>query len=130
MRQDSNIPFEPVDSYFDVLENILRFNSELYSHPGLCQRLNRFRSWYYIPEIDQFGPSQFVGYKDMTTDMYLKGKAPSGEVSERALNSLFRPVRRSDPDRMEYEEKLFDMCSLYEQKPNKAHRINIPKEDW
>ena len=120
--------YELIDSYKDVQINVQQFNYTLKFDPELSSRLNQFRSWYYIPEIDEFGPSQFVGYKWMTSDEY-KAEFFSGEATERSLQKFFRPLQRSDPLRGELEAKLASLCRRYRKTPNKAHRINIPR-DW
>jgi hypothetical protein len=51
----------------------------------------------------------------------------NGEATERALWRFFRPVQRSNPLRRELEAKLFNLCRRYGKRPNKAHRINIPR---
>ena len=120
--------YELIDSYLDVLDNVYRFNFDLDFDAELCSRLNQFRSWYYIPDLDQFGPSQFIGYKGMNAAEYKRGYT-SGEATGRALRSFFRPIQRSNPNRKDLESKLSDLCSRYGKRPNKAHRINIPR-DW
>ena len=128
MRGNMDSSYELIDSYWDVQDNVQQFNYDLKFDAELCSRLNQFRSWYYVPELDQFGPSQFVGYKWMSAAEYKEGNL-NGEATERALWKFFRPVPRSDPLRGELEDKLFDLCSRYGKRPNKAHRINIPI-DW
>ena len=120
--------YELIDSYWDVLGNVQQFNYDLKFDDELCSRLNQFRSWYYIPELDQFGPSQFIGYKDMSAAEYKIGYT-SGEATERALWRFFRPIQRSNPLRKDLESKLSDLCSRYGKSSNRAHRINIPR-DW
>ena len=118
--------YELVDSYWDVLDNVQRFNFDLDFNIDLQSRLNQFRSWYYIPDLGQFGPSKFIGYKGMNAAEY-KGGCPNGEATERALWRFFRRVQRSNPVRKSLESKLFDLCSRYGKRPNKAYRINIPR---
>ena len=119
--------YELIESYWDVQDNVQQFNYDLKFDTELCSRLNQFRSWYYIPELDQFGPSQFVGYQGMDATQYKEGDL-DGEATERVLWKFFRPIQRSNPRRGELETKLFDLCSLYRKRPNKSHRINIPRE--
>jgi len=120
--------YELKDSYEDVQINVQQFNYDLKFDTELSSRLNQFRSWYYIPEIDEFGPSQFVGYKMMSSDEY-KAEFFNGEATERALQRFFHPLKSSDPLRGELEAKLTYLCRRHGQRPNKAHRINIPR-DW
>ena len=120
--------YELIDSYWDVLDNVQQFNYDLDSDLELQSKLNQFRSWYYIPELDQFGPSQFMGYKDMSAAEY-KGRYMDGEATERVLWRFFRPIQRSNPLRKDLESKLSGLCSRYGKRPNRAYRINIPR-DW
>ena len=118
--------YELIDSYWDVLDNVYRFNLDLRFNLELQSKLNQFRSWYYIPDLDQFGPSQFIGYQGMDAAEYKEGY-PNGEATERALWRFFRRVQRSNPVRKSLESKLFDLCSRYGKRPNRAYRINIPR---
>ena len=127
-EREMNELYELIDSYLDVLDNVHRFNFDLDFDTELVTRLNQFRSWYYIPDLDQFGPSQFVGYQGMNATQYKEG-CLDGEATERALSRFFRPIQRSNPLREELEARLLDLCSRYGKRPNKAHRINIPR-DW
>jgi len=128
MRGNMDSLYEFIDSYWDVLDNVQRFNFDLDFDNELCSRLNQFRSWYYIPDLDQFGPSQFVGYKGMNAAEYERGYT-NGEATERVLWRFFRPIQRSNPDQKDLESKLSDLCRRYGKRPNKTHRINIPR-DW
>jgi len=119
--------YELIDSYWDVLDNVQRFNFDLDFDTELCSRLSQFRSWYYIPDLDQFGPSQFIGYKWMTATEYKIGYT-NGEATERVLQRFFRRIQRSNPIRKGLESRLFNLCSRYGKRPNRAYRINIPKD--
>jgi len=126
MAENSDSGYEPIKSYWNVLDNVLRFNNDVQFDTELCSRLNQFRSWCYIPELDQFGPSQFVGYKEMNAAEY-KWAHLNGGVTERVLGKFFRPIQRSNPNREMLETKLSDLCDKYGKRPNRAHRINIPR---
>jgi hypothetical protein len=65
----------------------------------------------------------------MTAAEY-KERYMNGEATERALQKFFRPIQRSNPDREMLESKLTDLCGEYGKRPNKAHRINIPREQF
>lgn len=119
-----------ITSYSDVFDSVRQFNYDLRFNATLQEKLNKFRSWYYIPELDMFGPSKFVGYKMMTGLEYHKGYGKDGEATERALRKFFRPIQRSHPYRRALEVKLSELCSSYEKRPNRAYRINIPKKSW
>ena len=119
--------YELVDSYWDVVDNVQQFNYDLDFNIDLQSRLNQFRSWYYIPDLDQFGPSKFIGYKEMTAAEY-KRAYTNGEATERVLQRFFRHIQRSNPIRKGLESRLFNLCNRYGKRPNRAYRINIPKD--
>jgi len=122
--------YELVESYIDVVLNVQQFNYDLNFYPELQQQLNQFRSWYYIPELDMFGPSKFVGYDLMNAIEYERGRDKDGEATERVLRKFFRRIPRSHPDRKSLESKLFELCSRYDKRPNRSFRINIPREHF
>lgn len=121
-------PEDLIDSYDYVVDNVREFNFDLRFRADLQDQLSQFRSWYYIPELDMFGPSKFVGYKYMTGIEYDRGYNKDGEATERVLRKFFRRIPRSHPDRRRLESELFELCSRYGKRPNKAFRINIPRE--
>lgn len=48
-----------------------------------------FRQWYYIPELNVFGPSKYIGYKNMNTSKYDRGKRKTGVGTEKILKEWF-----------------------------------------
>ena len=127
MTENRDSCYELIQSYWEVVDNVQRFNHDLYFDIDLQSRLNQFRSWYYIPDLDQFGPSQFIGYKEMNVTEYKKAYR-SGEVTERVLGKFFRRIQRFNPNRETLESKLLNLCAQYDKRPNKVHRINVPKD--
>ena len=50
-----------VDKYEQVRENVQTFNEVLKGLESLQANLLRFKSWYYVPELDAVAPSKFIG---------------------------------------------------------------------
>lgn len=126
----------PVDSYDQVVDNVKRFNEAVDADHPITDRLSLFRHWYYIPELDMFGPSKFVGYKDMDADFYLTGHgipgvraSKDGGVTEEVLSTWFDQLNDDAPRWFELEGKLrswFPRAKL----PRSPHYIHVPKGWW
>lgn len=112
-----------------ALDNIQRFNDALESSPGLQNRLSYARAWYTGFESDgsyTFGPSKFIGYRDLSADDYLDGDGLDGRQTEHRLAQWFVEI---GPDHIAYEplrEQLHDFLAAYGKAPSSAMRINIP----
>ncbi|PEJ60730.1 MULTISPECIES: HNH endonuclease [unclassified Bacillus (in: firmicutes)] len=59
-----------VDDIQDVIKNIKQFNEDIKIDVNLQMKLSHFAAWYYVKEIDLFGPSNYIAYKDMCSDIY------------------------------------------------------------
>ena len=96
-----------VESYEGARENAQRFNEVLKDIEGLQANLLRFRSWYYVPELDAVAPSKFIGFADMTGEFYEANRKGSlnGGLTEPRLGRWFR---ETEQDSEEYEA-VFDM---------------------
>ena len=72
------------------------FNEVLKDIEGLQANLLRFRSWYYVPELDAVAPSKFIGFADMTGEFYEANRKGSlnGGLTEPRLGQVV-PGRRS-----------------------------------
>ena len=112
-----------------ALDNIQRFNDALERSPGLQSRLAYARAWYTGFEADgsyTFGPSKFIGYRDLSADDYLAGDGLDGRQTEHRLAQWFVEI---GPDHIAYEplcEQLHDFLAAYGKAPSSAMRINIP----
>jgi hypothetical protein len=62
-----------------------------------------FKHWYYIPEIDLFGPSKFIGYENMNTSKYNRGRGKTDVDTEKVLKIWFKQIPRDS----EIEEDLW-----------------------
>lgn len=93
---------ELVNRLEDVIKNIRQFNIDLGKCETIQERLSNFRAWYYVESFNQFGPSKFIGFKNMNCERYMiktankiiiNGKqqnAIRGIETENTLNKLFR----------------------------------------
>lgn len=112
-----------------ALDNIHRFKEELDHSNGLQSRLAYVRAWYTGFENDgsySFGPSKFIGYRDLSADEYLDGDGLDGRQTEHRLGQWFEEV---GPDHILYEPlqtQLHDFLANYGKAPSTAMRINIP----
>jgi hypothetical protein len=100
---EGTMPVSLVTTREQVKEGIRRFNEDLGRAGGqeLASRLGYNRAWYYDPELDQVGPSKFIGYAAMTAKRYidegaLDGKRPSQPfVNGSRFSTKGAPKRRS-----------------------------------
>ena len=77
-----------IESWEEIIENFQNFNSSIeMSNSVAHDRLNKFYHWYYLPSLDIFAPSKFLGYKGMTLFTY-KGKG-TGTRTKQALKKYF-----------------------------------------
>jgi hypothetical protein len=119
--------YELIESYQEVVDNVRRFNRDLETGEDIRSQLSQFRAWYYIPELDAFGPSKFIGYKRMNTSQYQRGYEKDGRETEPRLQKLFERIRRGHPRYAYLDTELHGLLALYGKKPNKRFRINVPR---
>ncbi|MGM8215922.1 hypothetical protein ACLIA0_10160 [Bacillaceae bacterium W0354] len=119
------VKYELVSTKQQVLDNVIRFNQELdYKNEQFLRFLSLYRQWYYFPELDLFGPSKFIGYKDMTAEKYInkKGKGADGRDTEKILRQLMT-IEASYSERL--TAQLEDMLREFNRKPFKNCKINV-----
>lgn len=76
---------ELVTSLKEVIENVKQFNKDLTENTDIVSQLTQFIHWYYIPSMGAFGPSKYIGYKNMNTSKYDRGKRKTGVGTEKIL---------------------------------------------
>ena len=59
--------FELIDDYGEVVANVRQFHKDLESGTYMVGKLSEFKEWFYIPELDAFGPAKYIGYKGMNS---------------------------------------------------------------
>lgn len=120
-----------VDNYSEVVRNAKEFHNNI-GDEGLIKKLSQFRHWYYIEEIDGFGPSKFIGYKDITIEDYKIGTSYKlctsseqsyldGRDTVRQLKQWFQLI--NDENFESYYKKLESFLSQYNKKPNKMLQL-------
>lgn len=124
----------PVDSYDQVVANVKRFNEAIDGEETVIKRISTFHHWYYIPELNMFGPSKFIGYRDMDAHFYMTGHgipgvrtSKDGRDTENGLLSTWFVQVGTDNDRwQELEEKL---CGRFPKgkRPRSPHFLHVPK---
>lgn len=83
------LDFALVESVDEAVMNVVRFNREIEYMDEMVSQLSQFRHWYYIESRNQFGPSKYIGYKDMDTFRYARGWGKDGRETEKALANWF-----------------------------------------
>lgn len=103
----------------DITANVIEFNTNLCKGQSIAsQRFAQFSHWYYIPELDMFGPSKFIGYPDTTHENY-DGYGSGGET-QRYLSHHFASIPYTSADYQYYLEKLEAFAQ--------AHRLKISQK--
>ncbi len=115
-----------VETYAQVVKNIVRFNSGLPASEEMQKRLPAFIEWYYSPEVNALAPARFIAYQDMDSGLYLAMK-DSGKDSREAVKWLshwFKPVEELELDIL--KKHLIIMTANFDKKPHKIVRIHEP----
>lgn len=127
-------PITLVHSVDDAKINIGRFNRIISGGSGkerLVKLLSHVQAWYAVEKDGafEFGPSKFIGYKDMTADLYAdeagsKGRL-DGRVTEKKLSAWATPIAEDDPRHEQAHRALSRFCAKYGAFPNARARISI-----
>ncbi len=95
-----------VETWEEIVENFQNFNSSIETENTIVSiRLSQFYHWYYLPELDYFAPSKFLGYKNMTIFSY-RGEG-SGGITQKALEPYFKKLNKKSKKFNELYLKLF-----------------------
>lgn len=81
--------YELVTSLDEVVLNIKQFNTDLSEELDVISQLLQFKHWYFIPQINLFGPSKYIGYKNMNTSRYNRGRSKTGVDTEKEMKIWF-----------------------------------------
>ncbi len=98
--------FELVGNLQELGDNVVQFNDDLDNETELVEQLSQFAHWYYIDGLDLFGPSKFIGYKQMNTERYARGYAKNGGDTEKVLVKWFRALAPGSSEESELRAKL------------------------
>ncbi|GGI12583.1 HNH endonuclease [Gottfriedia solisilvae] len=100
-----------VEEIDEIKKNITQFNQDIVSNDNLRKKLAQFAQWYYIEQLDMFAPSKYIGYKDMTAEVYLESdflEYADGRSTEHKLDKWF--VKKDIPSLL---DKLRRTLGLY-----------------
>lgn len=112
-----------------MLENVRQFNADLSrGEPGITS-LSQFRHWYYVPELDAFGPSKFIGYKNMRATFYNLGHGKDGRDTEKALPRWFLELPSESKVGKQLMSKLASTLAAYGKSVRRGASVHVPK-DW
>ena len=111
----------------EVFENIIQFNIDLEEESEIILQLSQFRHWYYVPELNLFGPSKYIGYSKMNTKKYNRGSNKTGVDTEKVLKKWFIILDNSSEKDIMLMNKLKDLLAQYNKKPRSNAVIHILK---
>lgn len=95
-----------VKCWDDIINNVIEFNRGITHglHSIASDRFAQYSHWYYIPALDLFAPSKFIGYKDITHGIYV-GDGDGGQTQV-VLSRYFDPIIFGSKDYDYYLDKL------------------------
>jgi hypothetical protein len=111
----------------EVNRNVLQFNLDLKAETDIVNQLTQFKHWYYIPTLDAFGPSKYIGYKNMNTERYDRGKGKTGIDTERELKQWFIKLPKESQKSQELMAELEGLFFTFDKKPRSNAFIHILK---
>lgn len=129
-------PITLVHSAEAAIANIPRFVEYVESGRRIEIRktLSHARSWYMIEDGDSYlaAPSKFLGYADLTDDLYADETGVNGQLDGRVTERLLAPwttqVEKDDPRYEKMRRALAKFCARYGAFPNKSARISVFQE--
>ncbi|WMT41187.1 hypothetical protein RE628_00765 [Paenibacillus sp. D2_2] len=116
-----------VNEYAEVVENVKQFNDDLEAGKDVTEQLSQFKHWYYISELDMFGPSKFIGYKGMTSEDYHKGDGKDGRDTEKMLVLWFVQLSEEDTRYTPLLIKLNEVLHVHKKSLRKNAKIHVLK---
>ena len=121
-----------VSSADEVFSSIAAYDRTARANVQFKERAGYARSWYAYRDPSgswRFGPSKFVGYKNLSAKEYLAESGPDGELdgrqTERVLSEWFSPVEPHTRLGRELADALRDYLAGLNQVPNARTRINV-----
>ena len=118
----------------ELASAITTYNTALEASKDLTKRLSNNVSWYFIEKDGEFlyGPSKWVGYKDLDADTYISltddGEL-GGQLTEASLVPLRREVAQNSSEHRSHLERLTKLLAAYGKAPNKRVRFNAVVAD-
>lgn len=123
-----------IESWEEIIDNFQNFNSSIETSNSVAlYRLNQFYHWYYLPSLDIFAPSKFLGYKGMTLFSY-KGEG-TGTRTQQVLTKYFIKLDRNSKEYNSLLTKLKSFLKSMDKEISKktisgSGGIYIPKNEY
>jgi len=111
----------------EVIENVKQFNMDLEENTDIVTQLTQFKHWYYIPSLDAFGPSKYIGYKAMNTSRYARGQNKTGVDTEKVLKQWFIKLSLESERSSILLDKLGELLELHDKKVRSNAFVHILK---
>lgn len=116
-----------------VVENVLKFATELAASPSLQVRLGQVHAWYAVRGDDgtwMFGPSKFVGYPNNTAEEYLQTarEGADGRATEKVLERWFHRVDPATGLGQTMMDALRGFLAQWGRAPRSDARISIASD--
>jgi hypothetical protein len=116
-----------VDRYSEVVINVRRFNQDIKNRENIITQLSQFRHWYYVNEINQVGPSKYIGYKNMSSSRYNRGRGKDGRDTEARLIEWFQKLGTRHSQWNKIYAQLENILMIYGKTPNKRIFMHVRK---
>jgi hypothetical protein len=111
----------------EVIKNIEQFNRDLKEELDVVSQLTMFKHWYYIPGLNMYGPSKYIGYKSMNTSRYNRGRGKTGVETEKILKNWFMQIPNESESDERLRNQLVALLDIYGKKLRSNAVIHIPK---
>ena len=109
----------------EAFDNISQFPKDLSEDDRLRRLLALFRAWYYDPDSDDVGPSKFIGYKEMSAEVY-NSVALDGKETESVLCHLFDVLEEGTPEYRYVRDKVLEQNASFQRNVNVLARFCAP----
>ena len=122
--------YELVNNTEEIFRNIAVFNKELAEKDCLIRKLSSFQHWYFVKELNAFGPSKFIGYKGNSAEIYREGThrymgCMDGRDTVKLFERWFR--KASEVELEQLMPNLVELLNKYGKVPNKRVTLHVEK---
>jgi len=114
--------FQYVSSFLELQKRIKVWSDAFRKEHYVTKKVaGQTAHWYYSPIYNTFGPSKFIGYKDITVDEY-NSSSLDGRDTEIAIKKLkaYDVIKNNHPHFNIYKKNLSDLLSIN----NKNMKVN------
>ena len=120
------IPIKFVQSFVDLQNRIKKWSDAFINGDFVAVDVaSKTAHWYYSPVYDTFGPSKFIGYKNISLSEYNPNEL-DGRDTENAISQLneYSLLKEDHPDSQKYRQKLANF--LDQQNKKEKHPCSYP----